>query len=259
MRISSKSTLAILAFALACTPAFAQQGPPNPPPAAPPGVSGDAGPSGPADAPPRVRQMRVLIERGRGGGSAPWGAEPAMGGNRGMMGLGEAFGMGRLNNVDAMLARAQRLLRNPSVRQQLGISDQQETKLEDLLTDFRKTRIQGRANLAVQRIDLENLLAAENPDRAAINRNLQQVGAAQLALEKSAVDFALNVKQELTPEQRQKIRQFLRQRLERRFEGMQGGARFERRGRRRDGSGRQVQPEPPSGGEPGSQNSQPPQ
>lgn len=256
MKIFSKSTLAILALALACTPAFAQQGPPNPPPDAPPGVSGGPGPEDPQAAPPRNREMRVVVERGRGRGWAAWGAGPARGG-QGMMGLGGFLGMGRLNNADALLARAQRMLRNSTVRQQLGISDQQETKLEDLLTDFRKTLIQDRANLAVQRIDLENLLAAENPDRGAINRKLQQMGTAQLALEKSAVDFALNLKQELTPEQRQKIQQFLRQRSGRRFEGMPGGARFERR-RGRGGMNRRGQQQPPAGAL-GPQNSQPPQ
>ncbi len=160
--------------------------------------------------------------------------------------------------VDALLARAQRFLRNPEIRQVFGISDQQAAKLENQLTDFRKTRIQDRANLALQRIDLENLLAAENPDRAAINRKLQQVGAAQLALEKSAIDFALNVKQELTPEQRQKIRQFLRQRRERRFEGMPGGARSQRRNYRRGGMRGQGS-QPPTGGASGQQDSQPPQ
>jgi Spy/CpxP family protein refolding chaperone len=257
MRICSKSTLAILVLALACTPAFAQQGPANPPPAAPPGLSGGPGPVDPAAAPPSTREMRVRIRNGRDRGGAARGAGPARG-DRGMMGLGDAFGMGRFNSVDALLARAQRFLRNPAVRQQLGISDEQAAKLENQVTDFRKTRIQDRASLAVQRIDLENLLAAENPDRAAINRKLQQVGAAQLALEKSAVDFALNVKQELTPEQRQKIRQFLRQRRERRFEGMRGGARSERR-RGRDGMRRQGQQPPTRGGAPGPQNSQPPQ
>jgi Spy/CpxP family protein refolding chaperone len=256
MRIFSKSTLAILALALACTPAFAQQGPPNPPPDAPPGLSGGPGPGDPAGATPRNREMRVWGERGRGRGWAARGAGPARGG-RGMMGLGGAFGMGRFRNADALLARAQRLLRNSTVRQQLSISDQQETKLEGLLTDFRKALIQDRANLAVQRIDLESLLAAENPDRAAINRKLQQVGAAQLTLEKSAVDFALNVKQELTPEQRQKIRQFLRKGRESRSQGMRGGARSERRNYRRGGM-RGQGAQPPSGG-PGPQNSQPPQ
>jgi Heavy-metal resistance len=256
MRISSKSTLAILALALACTPAFAQQGPPNSLPGPPPGIAAGPAPGDLAVAPPRAREMRVWIRNGREGGWAAWGADPAMGGNRGMMGLGDASGIGRFHNVDALLARALRFLRDPAIRQQFGISDKQAAKLETQVTDFRKTRIQDRANLAVQRIDLENLLAAENPDRAAINRKLQQVGAAQLALEKSAVDFALNVKQELLPEQRQKIRQFLRQRREHRFEGMPSGAASRRRGR--GGMNRRGQ-QPPTGGAPGPQNPPPPQ
>jgi Spy/CpxP family protein refolding chaperone len=174
--------------------------------------------------------VRMGMERGRSRG---------MGMGDGM-GLGLGLGMGRFG-ANGFLARAEFALRDPQIRQQLGFSDQQVAKLEQELTDFRKAMIQNRANLEIQRIDLRNLVAADNPDRAAVEKKLQMVGAAQLALQKSVVDFALTLKQEIMPEQREKIRQFLRERRQR---GMRGDARTERRYRRGQRSGNQQNPQP---------------
>jgi len=211
MGLCSKFGLAILVLALGCTAVLAQQGPPPPPPA-PNGAPARPGPGGPGRS-MHVREMHVWINSGRGRGWAEWGSRrngdwgSAFG--RGDMGFGGARSTGAL-------AQAERALNNPQIRQQLGISDQEATKLEQQVTDFQKTMVQDRANLDIQRIDLQSLLAAENPDRSAVDDQLQKVSDAQLAVRKSAVNFALTLKQEITPEQRQKIRDFLR---ERRFGG----------------------------------------
>lgn len=146
-----------------------------------------------------------------------------------------------------LLEQAQRALHDPMIRQQLGISDDQATTLEGQLADFQKKVIQDRANLEIQQVDLENLLTSQNPDRSAVDSKLDQVNAARLALQKSAVNFYLTVKQEITPEQQQKIRQFLQQRRGR-F-GMQGPPRpAGRRGRRR-GASSYMGSQPPNGNE----------
>ncbi|MGH9640404.1 MAG: Spy/CpxP family protein refolding chaperone [Candidatus Acidiferrales bacterium] len=248
MGIYSKSVFAILVLALSCMPALAQQERPGPPPDASQANWGGLGPGRTADPPVGAHHTHVWIDRGQGRGFAVWGRDLDMGG---MMGDGSAFGLRGMNgmNIDAQLARAQRLLREPQLRQQLGINDQEANKLENEVTDFRKTLIQDRANLGVQKIDLQNLIAAQNPDRAAVNSKLQQVGTAQLALEKATVDFALTLKQEITPAQRQKIRQLLRHRRRNFGPGngpAAGGARFGRRNRRRPrpdmSAGRQARP-----------------
>jgi Spy/CpxP family protein refolding chaperone len=191
---------------------------------------------------------RAWAERGGRRGFAAWGRGRGM---RDDMGLGlGGFGLN---------GSGERALRDPQIRQQLGISDQQATKLEQDITNFRKARIQDRANLEIQRIDLQNLLAADNPDRAAVDSKLQQVSAAQLALEKSAVDFAVTLKQEISPEQRQKIRQFLRERrggFARAEGGTRGGAPAERRYRRAQRSGTQQGSQPNAPAQPNSQGGQ---
>ena len=49
------------------------------------------------------------------------------------------------------------------------------------------------------------LLKAANPDRAAIDQNLEQISAAQLAQRKLKVNYRLDMRAALTSEQRQKL------------------------------------------------------
>ncbi len=203
MRVPLKTATGILALllggVLGCTPALAQQPPENNPPPPPQQTGG----------------MRVWVVRGPGAGWAAWRTD-----NNGarQLGVGDLGLGGRQNGP---LEQAERALHDPLVRQQLGISDDQAKTLEQQVADFRKKVIQDQANLEIQRVDLQNLLASENPDRSVINDKLEQVNSAQLALQKSALNFYLIVKQEITPEQQQKIRQFLRERLNEGFEGTQ--------------------------------------
>jgi Spy/CpxP family protein refolding chaperone len=202
----------VLGGALVCTQTRAQQGPANNPPPSP-AQAGQPGPGEPGAPPPAQRRgMRVWVARGPGAGWAAWS-------DRDDQGLGARLGIGNVGSggrgLNGPLEQAQRALHDPMIRQQLGISDDQAKTLESQVADFQKKVIQDQANLDIQRVDLENLLTSENPDRSAVDSKLEQVNSARLALQKSAVDFYLTVKQEITPEQQQKIRQFLQQRRQR--------------------------------------------
>jgi Heavy-metal resistance len=83
------------------------------------------------------------------------------------------------------------MLNNPAIRQRLGITAQQTTKIRQQNSDFLKSEIRNRADLQVKRIELNELLGAENPDRAAINAKLQEVSTVQMALDKAAIDNRL--------------------------------------------------------------------
>jgi protein CpxP len=100
-----------------------------------------------------------------------------------------------------------RFLNDPAIRERLGITADQTAKIRQQDSNFEKARIREQADLQVRRIELRELLGAENPDRKAIDGKLQQVSAAQMALEKSAIDHGLAVRDILTPEQRQQLEQ----------------------------------------------------
>ena len=180
MGIYSKTAFAVLALALSCTPLLAQDAPADPLPA----------------------------HQGARDGYGPRRGSMGSGDNEGRWGHRHG-GFGRRGHRHSGFAR---LLNDPSMRQQVGITDEQAATIRKQAADFRKTAIRDRADLEVQRIDLKQLLAADKPDRAAINAKLQEISAAQMSLQKSAIDYRLTVRDAITPAQREKLRQLLRDR-----------------------------------------------
>lgn len=198
MQFRAKAALAVLALALSCTPALAQGDPQDSPPQQQ-GPRGGFGPRGPMG---NMRHMGPGGDDGHGWGRMRGGFE------RGPMG-GRGFGMGQ-RQFGLM-----RALRDPDVRKQVGITDDQFAKIRQQESDFRKTQIRDRADLQVKRIDLRELLSADKPDRAAIDSKLQEISASQLALQKAAVDYRLDIRDAITPAQRDKLRELARDRWQR--------------------------------------------
>jgi Spy/CpxP family protein refolding chaperone len=184
MRIRSKFGLTLLAMIMG-SPAMFAQGPPGGP-----GPDQPAAPGGPPAA-HRTWQGRM----GHGGLQGQFGQFGAVRGHR-------------WERQDFMLAR---LVRNSSFREKLGITAEQADKIRQQTFDFRKGQIRNRADLQVKRLELGDLLAAENPDRAAIDKKLEEISAVQLAQRKAAVDYRLTMHGALTPEQRQKLQQLKEQ------------------------------------------------
>ena len=92
------------------------------------------------------------------------------------------------------------------MRQRLGITADQAAKIHQQELDSQKAQIRNGADLQVKRLELNELLAADNPDRAAIDAKLQEVSAAQMASQKAAIDNRLALRDILTPAQRQQLK-----------------------------------------------------
>ncbi len=198
MEIQSKAGLALLALALSCTPIMAQGGPEDQPPEQQGGPD-SMGPGGPVLAGGGMRHG------GPGEGRGGWGEQ------REGFGRGERMGRRGFGERRGEFGLA-RLLNNPEIREKVGITAEQAAKIRQDATEFRKAEIRDRADLDVKRIDLENLLSAEKPDRAAIDSKLQEISTARLTLEKSAVHFRLTMREAITPAQREKIHQLMSER-----------------------------------------------
>ena len=209
IRIPFKIALGVLALAVALPVAYAQM----------PGQGTAAPQQGWAPGPG---------ERG------PWHG-PMMGGGRGM------GGPGRGGPAEMLL----RLVNNPMMRERVGITTEQAAKIRQQSSDFLKQQIRSRANIEVQHIDLRNLMAAENPDRAAIDKTLEQISVLRLAQSKADVDFQLSMRNALTPEQRQKLMQ-MREEFMRRVPGGRGGPRGPRGMMNRPGPGTAPSQNPPA-------------
>jgi Spy/CpxP family protein refolding chaperone len=211
MGIYSKTAFAVLTVALSWAPLLAQDAPADPPPAHRGAWDG-------------YRSLRGSM--GSGDNEGQWGHRHG--------------GFGRRGHRHSSFAR---LLNDPSMRQQVGITDEQAATIRKQEADFRKTAIRDRADLEVQRIDLKQLLVADKPDRAAINGKLQEISAAQLSLQKSAIDYRLTMRDAITPAQREKLRQLMRDRW-RDGRGLSGADGPGRRGPRGQG-GAAAKPQAP--------------
>lgn len=149
-------------------------------------------------------------DRGNGNRGGAWNR-----GGRGDWNRGPNRGMhGHRGGPDMMLAR---MVRNPSFRDKLGITADQAAKIQQQSSDFRKAQIRSRADLEVKRLELQDLMSGDTPDRAAINKKLEDISAARLTSEKTSVDFRLTARNWLTPEQRQKLEQMRQQFSQRGF------------------------------------------
>lgn len=98
------------------------------------------------------------------------------------------------------------LLRDPAVRERLGISPEQAANIQAQQSEFRKATIRDRADVQVKRLELRELLVAEKPDRTAIEQKLAQLNEVQFAMRKAAIEHRLARREMFTPEQREKMR-----------------------------------------------------
>jgi len=113
-----------------------------------------------------------------------------------------------------MLAR---LANNPTFRERIGMKQEQAQKIRTETFDFQKAQIRNRADVQVKKLELRELLSGQNPDRAAINSKLEQISAARLAQAKASVDFHLDMRAALTPDQKLKLQQMRKEFFQHRF------------------------------------------
>jgi Spy/CpxP family protein refolding chaperone len=109
---------------------------------------------------------------------------------------------------DRMLA----MLDNPRVRTTLGLSDEQASRLRQVMVEAEKSALKTRADLGVRQIELRELLRADQPDRGAVTKKVQEISELRGQMMQQRIDSLLASKAILTPEQQQKIRAFMQRR-----------------------------------------------
>lgn len=90
---------------------------------------------------------------------------------------------------------------------ELNLSDAQVNRLHQMKVDQQKKAIRERADLETKELELNELLRSPNPDRAAIDAKIGEIGALRTQVMKDHIDSRLAFEQVLTPEQKQKMRQ----------------------------------------------------
>jgi Spy/CpxP family protein refolding chaperone len=193
MRIHSKVALALVSLAVSLPLAFGQNAAPASAPPPPPSQS-QAGPN---------QQFRHRgMHQQQMNRSGQW--------DRGDM----RWGGGMHHHHEFMLAR---LANNPTLRERIGMTPEQAQKIRTETFDFRKAEIRNRADLQVKQLELRQLMSADTPDRGAINSKLEEISAAKLAQSKAAVNFHLDMRAALTPDQKLKLQQMRQEFFHHRF------------------------------------------
>jgi Spy/CpxP family protein refolding chaperone len=239
MNFKTKSFVALVTFAVCAPLALAQdgaQGQQTPPPTQQnQGQMAPRGPMGPGrNMGPRAFQGAPVYDNGgpmRGGmnrqmhhpmhhrpGQRMWargGMGRGMGFNGG--GRGNFGGRGMTGRGPGMMGRGgpmglNRIVNNPDMREKLGITADQAAKIRQQETDFQKASVMNRAKSQVAHMELNQLMSADKPDRAAIDKKLADISVAQLGQEQTRVHHQLDMKTALTPDQQAKLKTLMQQR-----------------------------------------------
>jgi len=131
-----------------------------------------------------------------------------------MMGpFGRPEEMGRRGRgPDEPLQRVSRLLAaldDSRVRTMLGLSDQQAESLRKIVVDTEIFTIKTGAVIAVDAIDLRELLRSDQPDKAVVMSKGDEISKSTSQLINHYLDAVMAAKALLTPEQEKMLRAYL--------------------------------------------------
>lgn len=106
-------------------------------------------------------------------------------------------------------SRLMSALEDPRAQKMLGLSEEQADSLRKIVTDTEIFTIQRGANIAVDSIQLRELLRADKPDKAAVMSKGDEISKDTSELISHYLGAILEAKAILTPQQQQMIREYL--------------------------------------------------
>ena len=95
---------------------------------------------------------------------------------------------------------------NPEMAQKLGLTPEQQKKIDDVFQESRLKLIDLNASLQKEEVILEPLVSADQPDESKILPQIDRVAQARAELEKANARMLLGIRRVLTPEQWKKLR-----------------------------------------------------
>ena len=117
--------------------------------------------------------------------------------------------------------------KRPRAVQALGLTAEQSSELEKIFAKSRPKLIDLKADLEKKQFAYEQAMSADKVDRVLVESSIEAREQARARLQKELSLMELDMKQVLTPEQREKVSQFReekRQRWMERRKSLRGGA-----------------------------------
>ena len=94
---------------------------------------------------------------------------------------------------------------NPEMAQKLGLTADQQKKMDDIFQQSRLKLIDLNASLQKEETIMEPLMGADQPDEAKILEQIDRVAQARAELEKANARMLLGIRRALTPDQWKKL------------------------------------------------------
>ena len=140
----------------------------------------------------------------------PLGVGPGVGSS---IGMGGGMGMGRGYRAPApqpgrggpMERGMGRWWKNPEMVEKLGVTADQQKKMDDIFQQHRLKLIDDTAAVEREEVTLEPMMAADQPDEAKILAQIDKVAQARAELEKANARMLLGIRRILTPDQWKKL------------------------------------------------------
>ena len=95
---------------------------------------------------------------------------------------------------------------NPQTAKDLGLTADQQKKMDDIFQQNRLSLIDLHATLEKQEVQLEPLVAADQPDEGKILAQIDRVAQARAELEKANARMLLGIRRVMTADQWQKLK-----------------------------------------------------
>lgn len=128
------------------------------------------------------------------------------------MQMGGAGGMG-----------IQRLLNNPEAVEEIWLTDTQVDRLREISTGSQRESIRTRSEVQLLQLDLKSLLQQDNPDIKKIDSLIDNISAKQAEMKKSRIHSMLEMKDVLTDEQQDKLKEYIATKMKERRSGNRSG------------------------------------
>ena len=120
----------------------------------------------------------------------------------GMMGEGSGMGHGSMGRGMGMMGGEQHLLKK---LMSLGLDEQQEGAIKAIVRTTQKETIRKRADLAIARLELKDLLDKDPVDMTAVEAKLKQIASLKTDMQLSHIKTLEAIKAKLTPDQKKKF------------------------------------------------------
>jgi Spy/CpxP family protein refolding chaperone len=95
--------------------------------------------------------------------------------------------------------------KNPEMVEKLGVTADQQKKMDDIFQQHRLKLIDLNASVEREEVTLEPMMGADQPDEARIVAQIDKVAQARAELEKANARMLLGIRRILTPDQWKKL------------------------------------------------------